>query len=178
MSEQPDLPRAARTLVAFVSLLRVNGFAVAPEQTIAFLAAIDLLGPRRLEDIRQAGLATLAPPPERRAAYDRLFQLHFLGSEEVAGAEGDEDEVVRLQEEGRGQDEPPLADDSNESGAMATRGEALVERRFGPDSASDALRRSGPRCPCPPATPARPSPHARAARPMGGPAADFARGRP
>ena len=141
MSEQPDLPRAARTFVAFVSLLRANGFAVAPEQTIAFLAAVELLGPRGPEDIRQAGLATLAPPPERRAAYDMLFRIHFLGGEEVLGSEGDDDEVVRLQEEGRGQDEPPLADDSNESGAMATRAEALVERRFGPADASDALRR-------------------------------------
>ncbi len=67
MSDEPKLPRAARVFVAFVGLLRANGFAVAPEQTTAFLAAIELLGPRSLEDIRRAGLATLAPPPERRA---------------------------------------------------------------------------------------------------------------
>lgn len=138
MSEQ--LPRAARTFVSFVTLLRANGFAIAPEQTIAFLAGIDLLGPRRLEDIRQAGLATLAPPPERRAAYDQLFQIHFLGGAEIPGSEAEDDEVVRLQDEGHG-DEPPLADEANESGTMAARGEALVERRFGPDGASDALRR-------------------------------------
>jgi uncharacterized protein with von Willebrand factor type A (vWA) domain len=59
----------------------------------------------------------------------------------VPGADGEDDEVVRLQEEGRGQEEPPLADEANESGAMAPRGEALVERRFGPAGASDALRR-------------------------------------
>ena len=141
MSDQPDLPRAAHTFVTFVSLLRANGFAIAPEQTIAFLAAVELLGPRGPEDIRLAGLATLAPPPERRVAYDMLFRIHFLGGEELQGPVGDDDEVVRLQEEGRGEDEPPLADDSNESGAMATRGEALVERRFGPPGASDALRR-------------------------------------
>ena len=140
MSEQPDLPRAARTFVSFVTLLRANGFAIAPEQTIAFLAGIDLLGPRGPEDIRQAGLATLAPPPERRAAYDMLFQIHFLGGDEIPGSEAEDDEVVRLQDEGRGE-APPLADETNESGAMATRGEALVERRFGPDSPSDALRR-------------------------------------
>ena len=141
MSDQPDLPRAARPFVAFVSLLRANGFAIAPEQTIAFLAAVELLGPRGPEDIRLAGLATLAPPPERRAAYDMLFRIHFLGGENVSSSEAEDDVVVRLQEEGRGEDEPPLADDSNESGAMATRGEALVERRFGPAGASDALRR-------------------------------------
>lgn len=138
MSEQ--LPRAARPLVSFVTLLRANGFAIAPEQTIAFLAGVELLGPRRLEDLRQAGLATLAPPPERRAAYDRLFQIHFLGGEEIPGSEAEDDEVIRLQDEGQGE-EPPLADEANESGAMAVRSEALVERRFGPGGASDALRR-------------------------------------
>src|SRR4029079_19048256 len=98
VSNELQLPRAARVFVSFVALLRVNGFAVAPEQTTTFLAAIELLGPRSLEAIRQAGLATLAPPPERRATYDRLFDLHFLGSEAVdhAGAEEDE-EIIRLQ---------------------------------------------------------------------------------
>ena len=41
----------ARAFVDFVALLRVNGFAVAPEQTTSFLSAIELLGPRSLEDI-------------------------------------------------------------------------------------------------------------------------------
>ncbi|MGC2809872.1 MAG: hypothetical protein WA303_05780, partial [Bradyrhizobium sp.] len=141
MNEAPQLPRAARTFVAFAALLRANGFAIAPEQTIAFLEAVALLGPRRPEDIRQAGLATLAPPPERRAAYDLLFELHFLGGAEVPGEEGADAEVVRLQEEGRGDGEPPLADEANESGEMAVRAEALAERRFGPSGPSEALRR-------------------------------------
>ena len=59
MSADPQLPHAVRVFISFVALLRVNGFAVAPEQTTAFLAAIELLGPRSLEDIRQAALATL-----------------------------------------------------------------------------------------------------------------------
>jgi uncharacterized protein len=138
---EPELPRAARAFVSFVALLRANGFAVAPEQTAAFLEAITLLGPRRPEDIRQAGLATLAPSPERRAVYDMLFQIHFLGGEEVRGPEGEDDEVVRLQDEGHGREEPPLADEANESGAMAVRAEALVERRFAQGVQSDALRR-------------------------------------
>ena len=83
MSDELQLPQAARAFVSFVALLRINGFAVAPEQTTAFLAAIELLGPRSMEAIRLAGLATLAPPPERRATYDRLFDLHFLGSEAI-----------------------------------------------------------------------------------------------
>ena len=58
MSE-PQLPQAAGIFVSFVTLLRLNGFAVAPEQTVAFLAAIELLGPRGIDDIHRAGLATL-----------------------------------------------------------------------------------------------------------------------
>src|SRR3984957_1964495 len=139
--DEPQLPRAAQTFISFVALLRANGFPVAPEQTTAFLAAIELLGPRSPEDIRQAGLATLAPPPERRAAYDMLFRIHFLGGEEIPGADGEDEDVVRLQDEGSGAEEPPLADEVNKSGEMAVRAEALVERRFGSSGPNEALRR-------------------------------------
>lgn len=141
MSDELTLPRTVRVFISFVALLRANGFAVAPEQTTAFLAAIELLGPRTLEHVRKAGLATLAPPPERRATYDRLFDIHFRGSEAIEQADGEDEEVVRLQEEGRGEDEPPLSDEANESGLAAARAEALVERRFARDATSDALRR-------------------------------------
>ena len=80
MSEFDPPPRIVRPLIGFAPLLRANGFAVAPEQTIAFLSAIAVLGPRDLEDVRRAGLATLAPPPERFAAYHALFDMHFLGA--------------------------------------------------------------------------------------------------
>jgi uncharacterized protein len=141
VSERIELPLAARVFVAFAGLLRINGFAVAPEQTIAFLSAIDLLGPRSLDDIHRAGLATLAPPPERRATYDRLFDLHFRGSDALEGAHTEDEELVRLQEEGRGEDEPLLADETNESGLQAARAEALVEHRFAQQTTGDALRR-------------------------------------
>lgn len=141
MNDELQLPRAARVFVSFATLLRANDFAIAPEQTTAFLAAIELLGPRSLDEIRRAGLATLAPPPERRATYNRLFDIHFVGSEEIDQPGGDDEEVVRLQEEGRGEDEALLADEANESGLAAARAEALVERRFAPNTTSDALRR-------------------------------------
>ena len=54
----------------FTALLRRAGFAVAPEQTMAWLAAIELLGPFEVEDIRRAARATLAPQPERIAEFD------------------------------------------------------------------------------------------------------------
>ena len=141
VSDELQLPHAARVFVSFVALLRINGFAVAPEQTTAFLAAIELLGPRSMEAIRLAGLATLAPPPERRATYDRLFDIHFLGSEAIDHAGAEDEEVVRLQEEGRGEDETLLADEANESGLAAARAEALVERRFAASATGDALRK-------------------------------------
>ncbi|MCP1913103.1 uncharacterized protein with von Willebrand factor type A (vWA) domain [Bradyrhizobium elkanii] len=141
MNDDLQLPRAARIFVSFVALLRANGFSVAPEQTTSFLAAIELLGPRSLEHIRLAGLATLAPPPQRRATYDRLFDIHFRGAEAIEQAEGEDEETVRLQEEGRGEDEPPLADEANESGLAAARAEALVERRFAQTATSDPLRK-------------------------------------
>jgi uncharacterized protein with von Willebrand factor type A (vWA) domain len=141
VNETPQLPRAVRAFVSFVWLLRANGFAIAPEQTTAFLEAIALLGPRGPEDIRQAGLAALAPPPERRAAYDMLFQIHFLGGEEVPGVEGEDEEIVRLQEQGRGDEEPLLADEVNESGEMAVRAEALAERHLGAGGPSEPLQR-------------------------------------
>jgi uncharacterized protein len=141
VTDELQLPRTLGVFISFAALLRANGFAVAPEQTTAFLAAIDLLGPRSLEHIRRAGLATLAPPPERRATYDRLFDLHFRGDEAIERAEGEDEEIVRLQEEGRGEEEPLLADEANESGLAAARAEALVERRFAKGTTSDALRR-------------------------------------
>jgi len=148
MSAEPPFPRAARVFVSFAALLRANGFAVSPEQTMTFLAAIELLGPRSLESIRLAGLATLAPPPERRATYDRLFDLHFRGSEAMERADTDaedDEEIVRLQEDGRGDEEPLLSDEASESGLAAARAEALVQRRF----AGGALRglRHGGRLP-------------------------------
>ena len=58
----PDtLPRAARPFVEFSTLLRANGFAVAPDQTQTFIQAVGLLGPRSMADIHRAALATLAP---------------------------------------------------------------------------------------------------------------------
>jgi len=139
---QPDIaPRGARPLLSFVTLLRRNGFAIAPEQTTSFLAAIALLGPREPEDIRQAGLATLAPPPERHAAYNLLFRIHFLGEDAPPTVDAESEEPVKVQEEQRGEEETLEADEQNESGEAATRAEALIQRRFGPATTAEALRR-------------------------------------
>lgn len=137
-----DLPSAARPFVDFAGLLRANGFPVAPEQTMAFLAAIDLLGPRSIEDVRRAAYATFGPSPERTAAFDALFRAHFLG--EVgqfveAGEEHDED--VRTHDDDQGVQDSPLADVVNETGEAATAAEVLAARRFGLGDENEALRR-------------------------------------
>ncbi|CAL78498.1 conserved hypothetical protein with VWA domain containing CoxE-like protein; COG3552 Protein containing von Willebrand factor type A (vWA) domain [Bradyrhizobium sp. ORS 278] len=135
------LPQPAEIFVTFAALLRRNGFAVAPEQTTAFLAAIELLGPTSLDDIRRAGAAMLAPPPERLATYNLLFDIHFGVSEPSALGESDQqDDVVRLQEEGEGAVDPDLAQEQNESGMAATRAEALVARRLGVATGRNALQ--------------------------------------
>ncbi len=136
------LPRAAQPFVTFPALLRANGFAVAPEQTATFLEAVGLLGPRSIADIRRAAHATLAPPPDRRAAFDALFGAHFLGEMEEGEALGEpEDETVRVQEERAGGAEPLISDEVNEAGQEATAAEALSVRRFGPASDHEVLRR-------------------------------------
>ena len=67
-----ELPRAARPFVEFPAILRAHGFAVAPDQTVGFIEAIGLLGPRDIEDIRRAGVAMLVDRddvvPHERAA--------------------------------------------------------------------------------------------------------------
>ena len=109
MTGHLTLPRAVEPFVAFSSVLRANGFAVAPEQTQSFVAAVGLLGPRSMQDIYRAALATLAPPPERREEFDALYRMVFLG-QSVAVADGmpDEDDV-RAYDERDGQSEggPP-----------------------------------------------------------------------
>jgi uncharacterized protein with von Willebrand factor type A (vWA) domain len=136
------LPLAAQPFVAFASLLRANGFAVAPEQTTAFLSAITLLGPRSLNHIRQAAHALFAPPPERHDEFNALFDAHFLGAVELGREIGEPDpDDLTIQEDRRGGFEPPSSDDVNEAGRTATAAEALSLRRFAEVDEADALRR-------------------------------------
>jgi hypothetical protein len=126
----------------FTALLRRSGFAIAPEQTMAWLAAIELLGPQELGDIRRSARATLAPPPERFAEFDALFDAHFLGSI-VPGLEGEpsDEEPMRAAEDSAIGPQPEFGDETRESGAEATTAERLFARRFAPGDENEKLRR-------------------------------------
>ncbi|MEO1467646.1 MAG: VWA domain-containing protein [Pseudomonadota bacterium] len=136
-----SLPAAARPLVAFPALLRAHGFAVAPDQTIAFLSGIALLGPRGIGDIRRAAVALLAIPRAREAEFDALFRAHFLGQTVAAPAEGEEDESVEAHEPDRGTAEAEEAAEEAPAGAEATTAERLATRAPAPETAEAALAR-------------------------------------
>lgn len=135
------LPRAAAPFLRFTATLRANRFAVAPEQTTGFLAAIDLLGPRDVVDIRRAAHALLAPPPERRAVFDAIFDAVFLGRAEAVEAPADADEEMRVQEDDDGGFAPPETGEPNQSGEAATSAEVLSIRRFHGEGEAETLRR-------------------------------------
>jgi uncharacterized protein len=137
-----DTTRAIGHFLAFTAALRHAGFAVAPEQTMAWLAAIELLGPREVGDIRRAARATLAPPPERFAEFNALFDAHFLGVvvPELAGEPSDEEPIKAAEDSAVGP-EPIFGEDTRESGAEATTAERLSARRFAAGEESETLRR-------------------------------------
>ena len=88
-----SMPRPLAPFMAFAQALRASGFAVAPEQTRALIAATGLLGPRSLMDIRRAAHATLGPPPERREEFNALFDEAFLGQTLTAEAFGEPEDM-------------------------------------------------------------------------------------
>jgi uncharacterized protein with von Willebrand factor type A (vWA) domain len=138
----PQLPGAVRPLLAFSVLLRENGYSVAPEQTTSFLQAVELLGPRSVEHLRQAAVATFAPRPEQRERFDALFDMHFLGAR-VEGGEQERlpGEDVSIQEGGTR--EVLIGEEVNESGRAATESEALSARRLREPDDAETLRRFG-----------------------------------
>ena len=135
------LPEAARPFVGFPVILRAHGFAVAPEQTSGFIEAVGLLGPRSMVDIYRASRAMLGPQPDRLDEFDALFRAFFYGQTLAAPATSDdEDDELRIQEDGDSLIEPD-AGDLNESGQQAAAGEILNVRRFAEVDEAAVLRR-------------------------------------
>jgi uncharacterized protein with von Willebrand factor type A (vWA) domain len=137
-----DVARALGHFLDFVAILRRAGFAVAPEQTMAWFAAIELLGPNGIGDIHRAARATLAPSPERFAEFDSLFDAHFLGvhSEALESLPGEDASLQVAEDRGVGP-EPMFSEDTREVGANATRAERLSQRHFAAATQDDTLRR-------------------------------------
>jgi len=143
-----SLPRPIVPFVEFATLLRGEGFAVAPEQTRSFVAAVGLLGPRSMEDVHRAAVATLAPPPERREEFDALFRLLFLGQGLAATAPGaPEEEELEAYDDRDGGLEPPEPEEAEEAGGAPSGAERLFDRRFAELSEAEALRRFRRRAP-------------------------------
>ncbi len=136
------LPAAATPFVTFAPLLRAHGFAVSPDQTMGFVEAVGLLGPKGMTDIHRAAVALLAPAPERREEFDALFRTHFMGQAlAVPGLSDEPGEEVQVEEDGAGWTEPPEPEETNESGGEAARAEVLGLRGFSDLDETEALRR-------------------------------------
>ncbi|MCR8725764.1 vWA domain-containing protein [Frigidibacter sp. ROC022] len=155
-------PRPLDPFLRFAQVLRGAGFAVSPDQTIDFIAAVGLLGPRGMTDIHQAGLALFAVAPERMAEYDALFRAVFLDQVLQAPASGeDEDEVVAHEPTGTNQ-EIEADEDESEIGAEPSGAERLGQRPLRSEGEAEALTRLAREAPA--ALPRRLSFRRRAAR--------------
>jgi uncharacterized protein with von Willebrand factor type A (vWA) domain len=123
------LPRAAAPLLGFGRLLRRYGFPVASEQVSGFMQAVTLLGPRSMNDIHEAALATLAPPPDRRDEFEAHFQSHFYGNT-AAVVEGEADEETRIKDDGGTREEESEVARQEEGGELSSGAEQLSARDF------------------------------------------------
>ena len=123
------MPRAATPFLGFGRLLRRYGFAIAPEQVTGFMQAVTLLGPRSMADIREAALATLAPPPDRREEFEAHFHSHFYGNASAV-VEGDADEETRIKDDGGASQEEVEVISQQKGGELTSGAEQLSTRDF------------------------------------------------
>ncbi|RVC73897.1 VWA domain-containing protein [Mesorhizobium sp. M4A.F.Ca.ET.022.05.2.1] len=129
---EESLPRAAAPFLGFARLLRRHAFAVAPEQATSFMQAVTLLGPRSMNDIREAALATLAPSPDRRIEFDAHLRSHFYGDVKPS-IEGEEDET-RIKDDRGTREEQSQAARQGKGGELTSAREQLSSRDFQRDA--------------------------------------------
>jgi uncharacterized protein with von Willebrand factor type A (vWA) domain len=134
------LPQAAELFVGFGRLLRLYGYPVASDQVMAFMEGVTLLGPRSIEDIREAALATLAPSPDRRDEFEALFRSHFF-DDFVAPVEGDNEEETRVKDDGGQRKDQTRTLRLEEGGALSSSAEHLTIRTFDTDGEDGELLR-------------------------------------
>lgn len=133
------MPPSIASFLDFAQILRAHRFAVSPDQTIGWIEAIGLLGPRSIGDVRAAAVALMAIPREREDEFDALFQSHFHGMIIAAATSAPDDEDVDAYEPTGATAEVEEADDEREAGAEATAVERLARRTLGTGD-DDALR--------------------------------------
>jgi uncharacterized protein len=134
---------ALAPFLAFPPALRGAGFPAAPEQTESFLAAVTLLGPRSMHDLRRAAHAIYGPGPQRAELFDDVFDAVFLGRTWLMPGEGRPEEMPAAFDAG-GLDLAAEADEEEPSGGAATLAERLFQRRLAPGESEAAFARALP----------------------------------
>ncbi|TPI64870.1 VWA domain-containing protein [Mesorhizobium sp. B3-1-3] len=129
MMRGESLPRAATPFLGFARLLRRHAFAIAPEQVTSFMQAVTLLGPRSMNDIREAALATLAPSPDRRGEFDAHFRGYFYGDAKPL-IEGEEDDETRVKDDRGAREEENQVTRQEKGGELSSALEQLSARDF------------------------------------------------
>jgi uncharacterized protein with von Willebrand factor type A (vWA) domain len=144
MSGEERPPQASTPFLGFARHLRQFGFPIATEQTVAFMQAITVLGPRSMRDIREAALATLAPSPDRRGEFGALFRAYFYG-ELAATVDGKCDEETAIKDDNGIRDGEMEVCHDEQSGASSSALEQLGIRDFPrSDDVLAAFRRALP----------------------------------
>ncbi|MDX8491287.1 VWA domain-containing protein [Mesorhizobium sp. VK22B] len=142
MMRGESLPHPTMPFLGFARLLRCHAFAIAPEQITSFMQAVTLLGPRSMNDILEAALATLAPPPDRRGEFDAHFRNHFYGDAEPSIG-GEEDVETRIKDDRGMREEESQAVRQEKGGELSSELEQLSSRDFqrDPDGLGSFRRR-------------------------------------
>ena len=131
--------RALAPFFAFAPALRTIGIPAAPEQVQSFLAAVGLLGPRSIHDIRRAAHAIFGPGPDRQGTFDEVFDAIFLGRIFAAPGDGTPEDLPDSFDAGDF-DLMPDADQQDPSGEQATEGERLFARAIQAHDETHMLR--------------------------------------
>jgi uncharacterized protein with von Willebrand factor type A (vWA) domain len=92
------------------------------------MQSVSLLGPRSMEDIRQAAYAALGPEPDHFDAFEALFRAHFYGDMASIVEASDEEETAVKDDHGSEQRE--ILTREEEGGEHASAAEALSDRDF------------------------------------------------
>jgi hypothetical protein len=108
----------------FARALRAAGVPASADRVATSLRALDLLDPRRREDVYWAGRLTLCAQPDDLDRYDRAFELYFAGAAIPPVQRPQPVDVVRRVATG----EPPEAGDERVDETASTASELEVLR--------------------------------------------------